>query len=66
MKYKIKFQRTVEGFETCEASITADDQDGAMEKLLAGDFDRFLVVQSAVKGLPQEDFILELKEVNGK
>jgi len=41
--YKIRFERTVVGSQSCEAVVSAASENEAVEKFRAGDFKRFLV-----------------------
>ncbi len=67
MKFKFKFQQSVEGIETCECVIDADDEAQALEKLQQRQFTSYLVLkQDAVRTLI-EDFEPEVtivKEAN--
>ena len=60
MKFKFKFQQSVEGIEICECVIDADDEAQALEKLQQRQFTSYLVLkQDAVRTLI-DDFAPEV------
>ena len=64
MRYKFKFQQHVNGIETCEAVIDADNKVEAYEKFMDRSFTTYLIMKQDVERALVEDFSPEISVVN--
>lgn len=64
MRYKFKFQQHVNGIETCEAIIDAENQAEAYEKFVSRTFTTYLIMKQDVERALVEDFSPEISVVN--
>jgi hypothetical protein len=64
MRYKFKFQQHVNGIETCEAVIDAENQDEAYDRFMARTFTTYLIMKQDVERALVDDFSPEITVVN--
>lgn len=65
MKYKFKFQQHVNGIETCEAIIDADNKTEAFNKYSNREFTTYLIIKQDVERALVEDFNPEVTTIDG-
>ncbi len=63
-KFAFKFNRQIEGVETCDCTVVADNRNQALEKLKAEDYKTFLITEREYGTTVDEDnFILSFREM---
>jgi len=61
-KFNFKFDRRIEGTETCDVTVLADNKDEAYEKFANKDWSTFLIAKRDVVSSVDDDFITSFKD----